>query len=208
MGSIPAGGTYHNSMKFDVVLFDADGMTLNKVLFSEVAQKEYGLTWDVMRPFFKGVFNDCKVGKADLKEELVKVLNDWGWKGTVEELVLYWFSIGDEVNTEIAALVKELRAQGTKCYLTSNQEKYRGEYLKNEKGLGRLFDGLFLSAEMGVMKENPEFFKIVLNSLGNPNPSTVLLADDAEENLKSAESLGIKTFTYSNNFSEFEKMVR
>jgi hypothetical protein len=77
---------------FKVILFDADGMIISSPRFSEQLEKQYGIPWNRMEPFFKGPFQACKIGNADLKEELAKAIQDWGWQGSVDELVDFWFA--------------------------------------------------------------------------------------------------------------------
>ncbi|MFA5946166.1 MAG: hypothetical protein WC802_04640 [Patescibacteria group bacterium] len=74
-------------MTYKAILFDADGMTLLSPKFSARIQEAYGIIWDKMKPFFSGPFQECKLGKADLKEELAKVIKDWGWQGSVSDVV-------------------------------------------------------------------------------------------------------------------------
>ena len=50
-------------------------------------------------------------GHADLKVEMGKRLGTWGWTGTVEELMEYWFAGEAEVDTEMAEYIKELRSR-------------------------------------------------------------------------------------------------
>lgn len=182
-------------MKYNAILFDADGMTLISKRFSEQIQKDYGITWDKMKPFFDGPFQQCKLGKADLKEELAKVIGDWGWKGTVEELVSYWFGIGSTPNPEIVAIAKELRSHGVKCFLATNQEKYRAEYLRDVVGLKDVFDDLLVSADFGHMKDEVAYFEEAYKRLNVPKES-VLFIDHEEKNLKAAKEFGFETYQY------------
>jgi HAD superfamily hydrolase (TIGR01509 family) len=45
---------------------------------------------------------------------------------------------------------------------------------------------------MGVKKPEVAFFNYILEKLGTQDPSEVLYFDDAEENIKTAMSLGIQ----------------
>ncbi len=188
-------------MKYAAVLFDADGMTLVPKRFSEQIEEEYGIAWATMKPFFQGAFAQCKVGKADLKEELAKVLDVWGWKGSVEELMAYWFSIGSTPNSEIAAIAQALRQEGTRCFLATNQECYRAEYLREVVGLKEVFDELFVSAEFGCMKNDVRYFQMAHERISHLAGSTVpkeavLFVDHEQENLDAAKSYGFSTFFY------------
>ncbi len=66
-------------MNYSAVLFDADGMTLLPERFSERLEREHGIAWATVKPFFQGAFVACKLGTADLKDELAKVVDVWGW---------------------------------------------------------------------------------------------------------------------------------
>ena len=69
-----------------VIIYDNDGMILNGGRFSDQYAKEFGVDLATMTPFFDGPFKKCLVDKADLKEELAQVLEEWKWNGTVDEL--------------------------------------------------------------------------------------------------------------------------
>src|SRR3989344_4996521 len=51
-----------------VVIFDADGLLTNQERFSVALEKDYGITIEKTLPFFNGPFQDCLVGKCDLKK--------------------------------------------------------------------------------------------------------------------------------------------
>lgn len=72
------------------ILFDANGVVVNSDMFSDQYQKEYEISNNEMLPFFKGEFQDCLVGKADLIESLKPWLPKWKWTGSVDEFLQYW----------------------------------------------------------------------------------------------------------------------
>ena len=188
-------------MKYKVVLFDADGMTLVQKRFSDQIQTDYGISWEVMKPFFMGPFLLCKQGKADLKKELANVIHDWGWKGTVDELVGYWFRIGGTPNKEVVELIPVFQSFGIRCFLATNQEAYRAEFLRKNVGLERIFDGMFVSAEIGFTKKDPLFFeeayKRINAEAGEPvQKEEVLFVDHEEESIAAAQAVGFSTHVY------------
>ena len=75
---------------FEGVIFDCDGMINLEKRFS-VRLSEKGITPDTTAHFFKKQFQDCLVGKSDLKEELKKCVPSWGWGKSVEELLEFFF---------------------------------------------------------------------------------------------------------------------
>ena len=192
-------------MKYNVILFDADGITIMSERFSARMEKDHGTPWEVMKPFFEGPFIQCTIGKADLKIELQKVLLEWNWTRTVEELMDYWFNVGVTINTDVIDLVTTLREKGITCYLATNQTAYRANYLRNDLGLGKVFDGLYVSADLGHMKNEPVFFKKIIddqNQASTQSPDErilseqILFIDDEEKNLLSAQEAGLATYCY------------
>ena len=188
-------------MPYRAILFDADGITLLSKRFSEQIQADYGISWEKMEPFFHGPFLQCKLGKADLKEELKKVMNEWGWQKSVEELMEYWFTIGSKPNEAILAIVAELKSGGVNCFLATNQEKYRAEYLRNVVGLKDVFDDLLISADFGHTKDEVPYFKKAyqrINHLAGTviAKKSVLFVDHEEKNLTAAKTFGFDTYRY------------
>jgi len=191
-------------MSYDVILFDADGVTIHsEMMFSQKLEQDYGIPMEKMLPFFKGVFQECLFGQADLKEELEKVIGDWGWKKTVDEMLKEWFVFENRPDQKMFDFIKELRTQGIKCYLATNQEIHRGKYLREEMDFNHLFDGLFISAEVGYKKKDPKFFEKIYEQIGEEIPKDhTLFIDDEEENINAAKQVGIATYL----FDDLEKL--
>lgn len=197
-------------MKYRAILFDADGMTLVSKRFSQQIQGDYGISWEKMKPFFDGPFIQCKLGRADLKEELAKVVGDWGWKGSLDELLAYWFGIGSTPDPEVILLAKKLRSQGVKCFLATNQEKYRAEYFRNAIGLKNVFDDLLVSAALGHMKDEVAYFAEAYTCINSTEQAsipkeTILFVDHEEKNLAAAKEFGFETYQYHdvNDFKQY-----
>ena len=195
---------------FKVVLFDADGMVIVAVRFSEQMQTKYGIPWEAMEPFFEGPFQRCKTTQADLREELSKALPSWGWKGTVDELMDFWFRSASVTDPRMTELVQGLRRRGIRCYLATNQEPYRAAFLRTQMHFDTLFDGLFTSAEIGCMKNDPAFFDHVYKTVNTPDnptqPSEILFADDRAENIEVAKTCGFQTHLYT-GFEAFASLL-
>ena len=140
---------------------------------------------------------------TDPKEELEKVIGDWGRKKTIDDMLKEWFAFENRPNQKMFDFIKELRAQGIKCYLATNQEIYRGKYLREEMNFNHLFDGLFVSAEVGYKKKDPKFFEKVSAQIGEEIPKDhILFVDDEEENIDAAKQVGIATYL----FDDIEKL--
>jgi len=181
----------------ELYLFDIDGVYITaSEPFSARYEKEVGKP-GMMTTFFMGVFQDCLVGKADLKEEASKHLEVWGWKGNIDSFLDKWFSEEANPNEEITEIMRELRAQGKKCYLITNQEKYRAHYLVENLNLLDVSDGVFSSSGLGVKKPNPRYYDRVLEEIGyKGEKKDVFYIDDDMKNIDTAREMGFDTFYY------------
>jgi putative hydrolase of the HAD superfamily len=184
------------------LLIDGDGATIKKgKYFSDVYAEEYHISEEKLRPFFKDKFKMCQRGKADLKHEITPYLAGWGWKGTVEEFLEYWFHTQTIPNQPVLDSLKEIKARGIKCYLVTDQEKYRANYISNELRFKEYFDELFYSCDLGYSKSQKEFFEIIIKRL-NLKPEEIIYWDD--EDIEMAKEVGINAsvFTSFQNFQE------
>jgi putative hydrolase of the HAD superfamily len=174
------------------ILLDIDGLLLKKQrYFSEIYSEQYGVPTESISPFFRNAFGRCQTGAADLKEELLPYLEAWKWSDTVEAFLEYWFSFCI-LDDDVMAVVRSLRHNGLKCYVVSQQEKYRTEYIRKNLIPDDEIDGSFYSFELGLSKSDPRFFDAVLEALHLP-PEAVVFFDDEEENVEVGRSLGIKS---------------
>ncbi len=178
------------------LLLDADGVVLKKgEFFSEKFSREHNVPIEEVMKFFKGPFGACQEGTKDLKEELVSYLNQWGWQGTVEDFLEYWFE-DVVVNPEYISQIQEYREKGIMCYLASNNEHYRGREI--ESVLGNMLDGYFFSAELKIKKENPAYFEFILEKLGL-SASEVGFVDNEEKNVEAAREAGLQVRLFNEN---------
>lgn len=198
------------SKKIKVVVFDADGVIINSPdYFSVQYEKEFGVSSDIIQPFFKNRFRDCVIGKADLKEELALSLDEWKWKGTPEELMKYWFKAEHYIDERVVKKIELLKEKGIKCHLGTQQEKYRMEYIKKEMGFEHIFDEIYSSCDIGYEKPDKRFFEFIYNDLnktGDIKPEEIMFWDDKQSIVNVAKELGWQGYLYT-NFDEFHKII-
>lgn len=127
-------------------------------------------------------------GSRDLREVLAEFIATYDVPTTPDELIVGWYNI--YVNEPRLALVDELRAKGYPCYLTTNQQAYRGAYIQEHLPYQKHFDGVFYSYEMLAAKPSPAFFQTVLRETG-ADPATTLFIDDLEPNVVAAKENGL-----------------
>jgi len=188
------------------VIFDADGMVIRAERFSQQLERDYGISRDKTKYFFENEFQRCLLGKSDLKKILSKYLSGWEWQGRVEEFMDYWFKSGDRVDEQLVEYIRQLKSRGVRCYLATNQEKYRTEYFRLKMGFADLFDGIFSSAEIGYKKPSQEFFAGVLKRMGSVKKEEVIFWDDDSDNVMGAGKFGFKSQLYK-GFDGFKQKM-
>lgn len=179
------------------ILFDLDGLIItgNKKLFSERLSEKENIPMEKVSEFFMNDFRECSFGKADLKERITPYLNNWRYKGTIEDLLEFWFESDSDINNEVLEIVKDLRSKNIKCYIATRQEKYRKEYIWNDLGLKNHFDGIFCTCDIGYDKWQVEYWDYILNEL-KLKPEEILFFCDSQKNVDSANSQDIKSYLY------------
>ncbi len=192
------------------IIYDNDGMVTHGGRFSEKYAQDFGVDPAVMAPFFGEPLKKCQTGAADLRDELQKVMGAWRWKGTVDELMQYWFAIGDVPYEDILASVVALRGQGLIACLATNNEKYRTEYLVSKLSYDTVFDCIFSSAELGAYKQSAEgaekIFQILKERYGITDKGEVLYWDDREGNVASLGAMGFNAELYR-DYDSFKSVL-
>lgn len=190
------------------LLLDADHVLVNKSeLWSSVFTREHGVPYAEVLPFFEGEFQNCLVGRADLKELLPPWLERWQWTKSIDEFLQFWFRSEHFIDSELLEEVERLREQGMKVYVATNQEKYRTEYMLHEMGFARQFDGMLVSYQLGEKKPDLAFFDAALARIGNPPKDSVLFWDDDADNVAGARAAGLRAERYE-NLEQFTQVMK
>ncbi len=177
------------------VIFDADGMLIYGERFDLRLARMFNISLEMTRPFFQNEFQLCLVGKADLKEEIAKYIEQWGWKSNVDDLLAFWFDKKyNIIDQRFMPIIQQLRKQGINVYLATNNEKYRTKNLFEER-IKTLFDRSFSSAYLGSKKPEPSFFQSILDIVGQKKEDIIFWDDDIY-NIKGAENFGLTSELY------------
>ncbi len=184
-------------MSIRAVIFDADGV----LVFP--GDQAGPLVRDMSAGFHQHRFDDCLVGKADIKDALPEYFAKWGWPGTADDFLALWLDMGCAADARMMNAVSALRNQGCFCCLATNQEKHRAEYMRTAMGFAAKFDALFFSCEMGVRKPAPEFYAQIEEALGLSGDE-IAFWDDSQSHMDAAKRRGwqAKRFTGYGDFSK------
>jgi putative hydrolase of the HAD superfamily len=90
-------------------------------------------------------------------------------------------------------LVLALRAHGCKLGIVSNGFAATHNEKVDRLGLRPYVDGLFLADEMGMVKPDPEIFRLVCRTLGSEPARTAMVGDRYDRDIIGAGSVGLFT---------------
>ena len=132
----------------------------------------------------------------DPKEFWTIIFKELGKESKVDEFLelLRNFPKG-KYNEEILPLLKLLRNKDYKIGLFSNHTT-AGAQEARQIGVDELFDITLFSAEVGVMKEDPEAFLLLAKKL-NVDISEMIFIDDTPKVLENAEEIGFEPILYT-----------
>jgi putative hydrolase of the HAD superfamily len=185
-----------------IVLFDADGVVVERKPLFPSLNRDYGITKERLDKFFDGPYAECMKGKQDLKVAAKTLLDEIGWRGTVDDFLRYWFTRHTIQNNEMIDYIDKIRLNGTKCYLATNNDWHRTQYLDKEIGLGNHLEGIFSSCYIGAVKPENAFYEFchaVLHKEYKIKRKDVLFIDDLQENIEAAQVFGFEARLFKGN---------
>lgn len=143
------------------------------------------------------------------KEEAIEIVKD-RTNHTNDKLISdFWNTYNDyaSVNERVMDLIKKLKENNYKIYLLSNINPYTHDFVK-QSGLFDIVDGYVLSYLEHKIKPYESIYKTLITRY-NLNPNECIFVDDKDENVKTANRLGIQgTNVKSDNYESIIKMLR
>jgi putative hydrolase of the HAD superfamily len=193
-------------------LFDADGVlqaTDEKWFYAMTALIGTDDEQEVER-FFGDIMaaeRPSLAGQAPFVGPLGVVLARWKVTTPAAEVLQLWHHV--DVDYGVLAAVPDLRAQGVRCGLATNQHPERAAYMRENLGYDEVFDDLFYSCELGVAKPDPAYFTEAVRRLGT-EPGRTLLLDDNADNVAAAKEAGLaaELFATDGGRTELHRILR
>jgi len=146
-----------------------------------------------------------KEGKMTDQEFWSFAIKEWGIDLTVEEIIKMLID-GYEINEGVVEVVRNIRQNGFKTCICSNNFPARINGLHKRFGFLNDFDVITLSYEVGATKPFQEIFQDLIFKT-NANPEEIVFADDNEDNLIEAKKMRIQTLFYE-GFENFLKELK
>lgn len=187
-------------------IFDLNGIFLQSPKLSDRFAKDFGVPTSMFLPKLSEIMDKVRQPNAGSAFQYWQpVLQEWKVNLSEQEFWDYWFKT--EVQSDaMIALAKKLRGEGIKVFLLSNNFKERAEYYGHYPWLHDAIDKTYFSWQTGFIKPDLHAWELVLKE-NNLKPEDCVYFDDQEKNLKAAESVGIKSFMFTNE-AELEKIMQ
>ncbi|HLL60344.1 MAG TPA: HAD family hydrolase [Candidatus Nitrosocosmicus sp.] len=190
------------------IIFDLDGvLVVPAYKFSQRLHEDFGISSDITAPFFSGKFQECLIGRADLKEELKPYLIKWKWDKSLDSFLEYWFKSEHNLDEELISYIDNLKDTKFRCYVATNQEKYRTQYILNNMGFREQFERVFSSAMLGYAKPQKEFYESIMSRLEEIKEKEILFWDDTQSHVEAAVEFGWNAELYT-SFDGFKKIMK
>ena len=154
--------------------------------------------------FESGVTIDFESGKITAEDFYLQVKQMLDLRLSYDSFEPIWndiFSLSAK-NRSVFGLVNNLRAN-YKTAMLSNINILHYEYLKKNFPVFGVFDKIYLSFQLGLIKPDKEIYNLVVRDLG-VSPQEIFYTDDRPELVESAKSLGIRGCVFTN----FGQLIR
>lgn len=130
----------------------------------------------------------CITGEQDFGLILEDILQRWQCGVSAGDVLDIWTLI--EPSHEVLELVSELKQQGHRVCLATNQQRHRARYMSDVLGYDALFDASFYSCDVGHAKPDRSYFLHMMEKL-DAKAGELLFIDDKDANVAVARDLGI-----------------
>lgn len=138
----------------------------------------------------------AQLGQITSAEHWGRVADHFGLDQTgIVELRRDFFS-GDLLDETLVAYIKRLRQAGYRTGLLSNASDEARHLLSGDYPIINYFDGVVISAEVGVMKPEPKIYRLAAESVG-VDATEALFVDDVMENVAGARAVGMEAVHFT-----------
>lgn len=140
----------------------------------------------------KGIYGDFEGGLLTADEFRAEVLKESRPGSRPEDVDRCVRQILLDIKPETAAAVRSVYGRYPLYLLSNNNPIGMPNCLElmEKAGIGGLYQDMFISSEMRMLKPSPEFYREAVRRIGLP-PEEILFIDDSLKNVEAARALGI-----------------
>ena len=193
------------------ILFDFDGVLVEKVNFAQLAHQNFGINTEGLSAFFQTHLQACLIGEADMIQLFSENAAYLKWEASSESLFRAIYVESQVFNNELIGFIQSEIQPQHNIHLATNQDVHRFNHIRQDPLISSFCDQLICSCELGVAKPDIEFFEkafAVLQCQDNTlNKANILFVDDLAENVDSAEIFGFESHMYT-SFEAFKSWLK
>ena len=134
-------------------------------------------------------WRDIQMGRIDDGQYWQRIGHELHLSLELAESLRNEFYSGDHLDMALVRTIRDLRSQGVKIGLLSNNTLALLDEI-DALGLRALFDAIIISAGIGVMKPNAAAYHAILDLMG-AQPQNAAFVDDFAENVEGARAVGM-----------------
>lgn len=148
-------------------------------------------------------------GEMTPEQFIAVASNKMGYEGSAEEFRAAFEDIFD-LNERVVELIESLDRRDHPLHLLSNTNRLHVPYFERTWPVFERFSGRIYSCDVGVMKPDPEIFRITIDSL-DLDPGSTIYIDDLPANCEAGAEAGLRAIPYARErhddlLAELERM--
>lgn len=187
------------------VILDLNGIFLQAPKLGARLEQDFGVPNEIFIPKLHEIMHQIrKPGAKSAWSYWGPQLGEWGINFSEKEFWDYWFG-AEKVSEQMVSFAKKLRAKSIKVFVLSNNFRERADYYGHYPWVHEAVDKVYFSFNTGFVKPDVRAWQLILSE-NNLTSETCLYFDDKDKNVEAAESLGIKSFHFTNE-AELERIV-
>jgi len=176
-------------------IFDMGGVVCNDFKDIPFISKDLGITEEEFFIYAGEDFKELLKGKIDSREFWARLSHILG-KSIKEDLFKKYFH--PKINHEVEEIIRQLK-KFSRVVCGTNTLDTHYNYLV-DKGAYNVFDRVYASNKIGFSKPDADFFWYILRE-EKTRPGHTVFIDDIEENILSAQKIGINSFLFTDTQS-------
>lgn len=178
-------------------IFDLNGIFIQSPNLSERFEKDFNIPAAEFIPKLESVLDKMRQPNALPSFQYWKpVLEGWRVNLSEQEFWDYWFK-EEKVSVNLVNFARELKSQGIKVFMLSNNFKERAEYYDHYPWIHEAVDKVYFSFKTGFKKPDVRAWENILSE-NNLKPEECIYFDDQEKHVKACRTIGIKAFLFTN----------
>ncbi len=199
-------------MIIKAIIFDVDEVLIQVPHYftQELQNRGYKNAVKIMNEYYGDDNTLCAEWKGEAVELIVPYLERIWWEQWVEEYFKQQFMFEKQyLDTNLVSLIPKIQALWIKCYLWTDQEENRAQFLLEWLNFKNIMDWYFISCYVWVRKCLPEFWYHIKKTLLDEwiGKEEIVFFDDLQCNVDVANGEGIKAFLFT-DMENFQKDLK